>query len=116
MHVKDAINPECWSALDFIADNGDFIERKLTIAADGKDKPPAGGKAKFFLVFDGDPRKCFIANKEIKTIMNILRRPNTIDWKGAVLLMSAGEKKRSGETVLGMVVLNAAFRQPKADA
>jgi hypothetical protein len=116
MHVKDAVNPECWSALDFIDDAGNYIERKLKIVADGKTKPPAGGKEKFFLVFEGDPRKCFLANGEIKAVMNILRRPNTADWKGAVLLMTAGPKKFSGKPVEGMVVKNAAFPAPKPGA
>ena len=62
-----------------------------------------------YFVFEGDERKCFLAKGEIKKLANLLRKYETDLWFGAVVLMSAGEKKLKGQPVMGMVVKKAAF-------
>ena len=109
MHLMQAIAPDCWGALDFVDGDGQLVERKLTIRDVTQDAPPAGGKKKPCVIFVEDGRKCFFSNKELKFIGALLNKYELSKWRGAVLLVTAGEKKMKGQPVMGMVVKNAAF-------
>ena len=115
MHVALALAADCWGALDFIGGDGTIIERKLKISRSFMSAPPAGGAQKLCVIFEGDERKCFLAKGEIKKLANLLRRYETDLWVGAVVLMSAGEKKFKGQPVMGMVVKKAAFPGSKGN-
>lgn len=110
MHLAQMLAADCWGALDFIDSNGKFIERKLTIKSTTLDSPPAGGKKKGCVYFEGDPRKCFFSSKQLKSLGALLGKYESADWVGAVLLVSADHTTLKGKPTMGMVIKNAAFR------
>jgi len=114
MHVMEVIDPTNLGAIHFVDENLNPIERKLTIKSVGKEKPPAGGKAKACLRFMEDQRCLFLANSQIKAIMNYLRTADCDKWAGAVLLLSAAPTKYAGRDCMGVVVKNAAYRKSAA--
>ena len=108
MHFRKLMNSDYLAADDFVDANLVPVERTLTIKSVTLQKPPAGGKEKACFEFAETTKKAFLANGEIKKIMNFLRCADTDGWIGAKLVITSAEKRMKGQPTTGMVVVNAA--------
>lgn len=110
MHYRKAQDPLYMGADDFVDAEMNPIERKLTIARVGMQKPPAGKKEKICIWFREEERGAFFPASQITKIARLLRRAETDLWIGAVLLITSAEVKSvSGGMTSGMRIVNAAF-------
>lgn len=112
MHVMELLSPDNFGAIHFLDNDLNPIEKKLTIRSVTKEKPPAGGPPKACFRFIEDPKCLFLANTQVKGVMNFLRTADSAKWVGAVLLLSAAPTKLKGRDTMGVVVKNAAYRKP----
>jgi hypothetical protein len=111
-HFMSLIDNTCLGALNFVDNNMQPTERKLTIIKVDKDKPPAGGKERWCFHFKETDKKAFFATKQIKRLANLTMSAETDGWAGWQITVTCGPVKLKGEDTMGMLI-KAAVRAPK---